>query len=203
MSFHVRGLDAALFSPLFNLSEAELSAIGAIKVVADESDAYPCRVSLTRVEKGRSFCSSIMSTSRCRARPIAPAARSSSAARPVRGITGTSCRPCCGIGFCPCGPMIQTPSSWMRTSPRGGRFWMSSSDFSAIQMWPMWMPISPGADVLGRGSSANRTRRRLLGLTGGLVGPLRPLPAVFRVGLTLFDAKEALAYVGDHVVREC
>ncbi|MBF9233422.1 DUF1203 domain-containing protein [Microvirga alba] len=52
MSFQIRGLDAALFAPLFNFSEAELSAVGALKVVADEADAYPCRVSLTRVGKG-------------------------------------------------------------------------------------------------------------------------------------------------------
>lgn len=52
MSFQARGLDAQLFAPLFNLSEPELTAIGAIRVVADEPDAYPCRVSLRRVEEG-------------------------------------------------------------------------------------------------------------------------------------------------------
>lgn len=52
MPFQVRGLDTQLFAPLFNLSEPELAAIGAIRVVADEPDAYPCRISLRRVEEG-------------------------------------------------------------------------------------------------------------------------------------------------------
>lgn len=52
MPFQFRGLDPALFAPLFRLSEAELAAIGAQRVHADEADAYPCRVSLTRVAKG-------------------------------------------------------------------------------------------------------------------------------------------------------
>ena len=52
MSFHVLGLDADLFSPLFRLDESELKAIGARRVYADEADAYPCRVSLTRVAEG-------------------------------------------------------------------------------------------------------------------------------------------------------
>lgn len=52
MSFQARGLDAQLFAPLFDLSKAELTAIGAIRVVADEPDTYPCRISLRRVEEG-------------------------------------------------------------------------------------------------------------------------------------------------------
>jgi hypothetical protein len=52
MSFQIRGLDVEAFTPLFQLNEADLKAIGAERVYADEADAYPCRVSLTRVAKG-------------------------------------------------------------------------------------------------------------------------------------------------------
>lgn len=52
MSFRVRGLDAELFAPLFHLADADLEAIGAQRVWADEADAYPCRVSLTRAAVG-------------------------------------------------------------------------------------------------------------------------------------------------------
>jgi Protein of unknown function (DUF1203) len=52
MTFQSRGLDAALFASLFQLSDSDLAAMGAKRVTADEEDAYPCRVSLRRVEKG-------------------------------------------------------------------------------------------------------------------------------------------------------
>ncbi|WP_114945025.1 DUF1203 domain-containing protein [Microvirga calopogonii] len=52
MSFQIRGLDAEPFAPLFALNETDLRAIGAKRVHADEADAYPCRVSLTRVAVG-------------------------------------------------------------------------------------------------------------------------------------------------------
>ncbi len=52
MTFHIRGLDAGAFAPLFQLGENDLRVIGAQRVYADESDAYPCRVSLTRVAEG-------------------------------------------------------------------------------------------------------------------------------------------------------
>lgn len=52
MSFSVTGLDPALFENLFALEQAELSALGATRLVADEADAYPCRVGLRRVEAG-------------------------------------------------------------------------------------------------------------------------------------------------------
>lgn len=52
MSFQIRGLNAEPFASLFQLNEADLKAIGAERVYADEADAYPCRVSLTRVAKG-------------------------------------------------------------------------------------------------------------------------------------------------------
>jgi len=52
MTFQMRGLDAAAFAPLFELSDRDLEAIGAQRVYADEADAYPCRISLTRVPVG-------------------------------------------------------------------------------------------------------------------------------------------------------
>ncbi len=53
MPFHVRGLEADAFADLFRLADGELAAIGARRVYADEADAYPCRVSLTRVAVGQ------------------------------------------------------------------------------------------------------------------------------------------------------
>jgi len=52
MSFQIRGLEAEPFAPLFQLNDAALGAIGAKRVHADEADAFPCRVSLTRVAIG-------------------------------------------------------------------------------------------------------------------------------------------------------
>ncbi|MXQ09982.1 DUF1203 domain-containing protein [Microvirga makkahensis] len=52
MTFHMRGLEAEAFAPLFGLSDPDLHAIGAKRVYADEADAYPCRVTLTRVPAG-------------------------------------------------------------------------------------------------------------------------------------------------------
>ena len=52
MSFQIRGLDPALFQPLFDLDDDALLAIGARRVRADEADAYPCRVSLKRAAVG-------------------------------------------------------------------------------------------------------------------------------------------------------
>lgn len=52
MTFQIRGLEADAFSHLFLLDESGLAAIGARRVFADEADAYPCRVSLTRVAVG-------------------------------------------------------------------------------------------------------------------------------------------------------
>ncbi|RDI60919.1 DUF1203 domain-containing protein [Microvirga subterranea] len=52
MSFQVRGIDPQPFQPLFDLSDEALAAKGIIRVVADEPDAYPCRVALERVRVG-------------------------------------------------------------------------------------------------------------------------------------------------------
>jgi hypothetical protein len=52
MRFQIQGLDPKLFAPLFQLADGELAAMGAQRVWADKADAYPCRVSLRRVEEG-------------------------------------------------------------------------------------------------------------------------------------------------------
>jgi hypothetical protein len=52
MPFTVRGLDPTPFRPLFDLTDDALAARGVRRVRADQSDAYPCRVSLSRVEEG-------------------------------------------------------------------------------------------------------------------------------------------------------
>ncbi|SCZ11503.1 DUF1203 domain-containing protein [Microvirga guangxiensis] len=52
MTFQMRGLEAAAFAPFFQLSDRDLEAIGGQRVYADEADAYPCRISLTRAPVG-------------------------------------------------------------------------------------------------------------------------------------------------------
>jgi Protein of unknown function (DUF1203) len=51
MSFRIRGLSPVLFRNYFDMSDAELKAIGALRVVAD-SNSYPCRVSLEHAPIG-------------------------------------------------------------------------------------------------------------------------------------------------------
>jgi hypothetical protein len=52
MSFQIRGIDPAPFSPLFDLDAEALLARGARRVTADVPDAYPCRISLERAPEG-------------------------------------------------------------------------------------------------------------------------------------------------------
>lgn len=52
MPFQITGLDPAPYRPLFDLDADALLSVGARRVVADEPDAFPCRVSLTRAEVG-------------------------------------------------------------------------------------------------------------------------------------------------------
>jgi hypothetical protein len=48
MSFRITGLPAEHFAPLFDLSDDELKARGAVRRIADaRTPGYPCRVSLT------------------------------------------------------------------------------------------------------------------------------------------------------------
>lgn len=52
MSFQIRGLDPEAFQQLFRMSDEALATYGAQRVVADQADAYPCRIALQRVEEG-------------------------------------------------------------------------------------------------------------------------------------------------------
>ena len=45
-SFQLVGLDPAPFAPLFELPDAELAKLGAVRRVATASPGFPCRVSL-------------------------------------------------------------------------------------------------------------------------------------------------------------
>ncbi len=51
MSFRIRGLSPELFRPYFEMPDAELKAIGAVRSVADEP-GLPCRVSLEHARVG-------------------------------------------------------------------------------------------------------------------------------------------------------
>ena len=53
MSFRITGLPAEHFAPLFDLSDTELEAHGAMRRIADARvPGYPCRVSLTDSRPG-------------------------------------------------------------------------------------------------------------------------------------------------------
>ena len=51
-SFRLVGLAAENFEPFFAMSDAELAALGARRVVADAPTGFPCRVSLADAEAG-------------------------------------------------------------------------------------------------------------------------------------------------------
>ena len=51
-SFRLVGLSADNFTPFFAMSDAELAALGAQRVRADESPGFPCRISLVDAEVG-------------------------------------------------------------------------------------------------------------------------------------------------------
>ena len=46
MAYRIRGLDPALFAPLFDLPDAELRRRGAVRRIAQPGSIFPCRVSL-------------------------------------------------------------------------------------------------------------------------------------------------------------
>jgi len=54
MSFQITGLPAATFAPLFALSDQELAAREAVRMIADRQPGFPCRVSLRDAEPGES-----------------------------------------------------------------------------------------------------------------------------------------------------
>ena len=52
MSYRITGLPLESFAPLFALSDAELAARGARRVVADTRPGFPCRITLEDAEPG-------------------------------------------------------------------------------------------------------------------------------------------------------
>ena len=52
MNFRVAGLSPDSFAPLFELTDADLAARGAKRLIADEPNAFPCRVSLRDASPG-------------------------------------------------------------------------------------------------------------------------------------------------------
>jgi Protein of unknown function (DUF1203) len=52
MTFQIVALSEASFLPLFDMSDEDLAARGAIRRVADHSPGFPCRVSLRDAEPG-------------------------------------------------------------------------------------------------------------------------------------------------------
>jgi len=55
MSYVVSGLPLEPFSPLFGLSDAELVAHGALRVIAADDGNYPCRVTLEDAGPGETL----------------------------------------------------------------------------------------------------------------------------------------------------
>lgn len=55
MNFRITGLPLSEFAPLFSLSEQQLAARDAVRVVADGRSGYPCRVSLQDAKMGESL----------------------------------------------------------------------------------------------------------------------------------------------------
>jgi hypothetical protein len=55
MSFQIKGLPAAIFAPLFNLTDAELADHQAVRVTADRHPGFPCRVSLCDAQAGETL----------------------------------------------------------------------------------------------------------------------------------------------------
>ena len=52
MDYIVRGLPLAPFQPLFGLEDAALHARGIVRMTADRTPGFPCRVTLADAEPG-------------------------------------------------------------------------------------------------------------------------------------------------------
>lgn len=52
MTYRIEPLAVAAFVPLFDLSDAQLQAIGAARIISDTPNGGPCRVTLADVEPG-------------------------------------------------------------------------------------------------------------------------------------------------------
>ena len=55
MAYRIEGLSPAPFQPLFGLSDEELAARGALRVVADGRRAFPCRITLDDAGAGETL----------------------------------------------------------------------------------------------------------------------------------------------------
>ena len=55
MSFRITGLDPTPFQPLYGLSDAELTALGAKRYIADKKPGFPDRIEMRDGEPGESF----------------------------------------------------------------------------------------------------------------------------------------------------
>jgi hypothetical protein len=55
MTFQITALDPAPFAPLFAMSDAELAARNARRVIADSAPGFPCRVSVEDAEPGETL----------------------------------------------------------------------------------------------------------------------------------------------------
>jgi hypothetical protein len=55
MHYQISGLERAQFAELFSMTDAQLSARGAIRVVAGADNGWPCRISLEDAKAGESL----------------------------------------------------------------------------------------------------------------------------------------------------
>lgn len=55
MNFRIAGLPLSDFAPLFSLSDEQLAARDAVRVISDGRSGYPCRVSLQDAKMGESL----------------------------------------------------------------------------------------------------------------------------------------------------
>lgn len=55
MTYKIAGLEPSAFAHLFNLSDAELAAHGAVRMTADKKPSFPCRVTLDDAEIGETL----------------------------------------------------------------------------------------------------------------------------------------------------
>ncbi len=55
MTYRIQGLDPEYFTPLFGMSDEELSALRAKRLMADAPRGFPCRVSLQDAEAGETL----------------------------------------------------------------------------------------------------------------------------------------------------
>jgi hypothetical protein len=120
MSFQIRGIDPQPFQPFFDLSDDDLAAKGIIRVIADEPDAYPCRVALKRVRAGEELLLVHYMHQPNPASPYragGPIFVSRDAEQPAH--YREELPPSFRDRLLSCGPTIQMPSSWTRRSPTG------------------------------------------------------------------------------------